>query len=80
MATLSEISRQRKSDLKTISKWSRSLDAAQEKVEREVKRVMNRKRSVPEQKDAMRILELMAAVSATMSQMASVISDIANTW
>jgi hypothetical protein len=49
-------------------------------VEREVKRVMNRKRSVPEQKDAMRILELMAAVSATMSQMASVISDIANTW
>jgi len=80
MATLSEISRQRKSDLRTISKWSRSLDAAQEKVEREVKRILNRKRSVPEQRDAMRILELMSNVSSVMAQMSSVISDISASW
>lgn len=80
MATLSEIARSRRSDLKAISRWSRALDTAQEKVEREVKRIINRKKAVPEVADASRIINLISDLQATLNSMEDLMLDISTSW
>lgn len=80
MATLSEIARSRRADLKKMSQWSRALDAAQEKVEREVKRLMNRKKAVPEAADAQRVLTLLSGTQAVLDSMGSLMLDISRSW
>lgn len=74
--SIAEVSRERKAGLKRLQKASLTLDAQQEKVEREVKRLLNRKRSVPEAADMTRVLTLMQGVSAALDGMASIASDL----
>lgn len=80
MASLSEISRARKSQLKSLLLASRRLDAQQEALEREVKRLVNRKQSVPELADAQRLVKLAQQVEAALSNMVTVISDVSSSW
>jgi len=80
MATLKEIARARKSDFRLLLKASRSLDAAQEKVEREIKRLVNRKNSVPEAADAERIAQLIDATSDELGSISNLMTKIAQTW
>ena len=76
MATLAEVSRQRKEGLKRLQKASLTLDAAQEKVEREVKRLLTRKRAIPEAQDMTRILSFMGGVSQALDSMATIANDL----
>lgn len=76
MATLSEIARQRKEGLKRLQKASLVLDAQQEKVEREVKRLLNRKKSIPESADMTRVLGLIQSVTSSLDSIATVANDL----
>lgn len=80
MATLSAIAKERKQDLKTLMYVSRKLDAAQEKLERECKRLLARKRSIPELADAERLITLVIAVDTTLNAMMEVIDRLASAW
>lgn len=80
MASLSEIARGRKSQLRQLMLASRKLDAAQEALEREVKRLTVRKQSVPELADAQRLVQLAKVVESALSSMVSVIGDVASSW
>lgn len=80
MATLSEIARQRKSDLKAITKWSLDLNAAQEAFHREVLRIKNRKKAVPELKDAERLGQLLQKVFEELDVLADTMIDITDDW
>lgn len=80
MATLAEIGRGRRADLRRLLKASRSLDAAQESLEREVKRLTTRKNKVPETDDAVRITGMVDEVQTALNNMASTIAAIASNW
>lgn len=80
MATLAAIAKERKQDLKTLMYVSRKLDAAQEKLERECKRLLARKRSVPELADAERLINLIVGVDTTLNAMMEVVDRLANAW
>lgn len=80
MATLSEIARARRGDFRELLKASRSLDAAQEKVEREIKRLTTRKNSVPEAADAERIADLMGGVADELGKMGQLMARISKSW
>lgn len=76
MATLSSVIRERKQGLKRLAKASLSLDAEQEKVEREIKRILVRKRAVPEAADMSRILGLISGVSVALDAMYATTNDL----
>lgn len=76
MATLQEIARQRKEGLKRLQKASLMLDAAQEKVEREVKRLLTRKRAIPEASDMTRVLSFIGAVSTSLDNISTIANDL----
>jgi len=59
---------------------SRKLDAAQERLEREVKRLITRKKSVPELADAERVTQMAQAVEGALGGMVSVIQSVATSW
>lgn len=80
MATLASVARERKSDLRTLMVASRKLDAEQEKLEREVKRLLNRKKSVPEVADADRLAGLAQGVNAALGNMVAVIESVGQSW
>jgi hypothetical protein len=80
MATLTAVARERKVQLRQLMMASRKLDAAQEMLEREVKRLVNRKRSVPELADATRLTGLAQVVEGSLGNMVSVISSMATSW
>lgn len=80
MATLASIARERKSQLRQLMVASRKLDAAQEALEREVKRLTTRKKAVPEVADAERLSGLAIQVSAALDSMAGVIQTMAQAW
>ena len=80
MATLASVARERKSQLRGLLVASQRLDAAQEKLEREIKRIVSRKRGVPELADAERLTGMAAAVEAALSSMVQVIESTARTW
>lgn len=80
MATLASVARDRKAQLRQLMVASRRLDAAQEKLEREVKRLLVRKKGVPEVADAERLANLAQGVDAALGNMVSVISAVASSW
>lgn len=80
MGTLATVVRERKQQLRSLLIASQRLDAAQEKLEREVKRIINRKRSVPEVADAERLATMAGEVEGSLGAMSAVIQGVANTW
>lgn len=80
MATLAAVARDRKAQLRQLMLASRKLDASQEALEREVKRLLTRKRTVPELADAERLAGMAQQVEASLGAMASVISSVAQSW
>lgn len=80
MATLAEIARQRKGQLKQLMLASRKLDAAQETLEREVKRLLNRRRAIPEIADVQRLVTLARGVDAGLTSMGTVLNNLAKSW
>lgn len=80
MATLSAIARDRKAQLRQLMVASRKLDAVQESLEREIKRLLVRKRAVPELADAERLGALVQAVNSSLSSMVAVIDNVAQSW
>ena len=80
MATLSAIARDRKAQLRQLMLASRKLDATQESLEREIKRLLVRKRAVPELADAERLGTMVQNVNASLSAMVSVIDNVAQSW
>ena len=80
MATLAEIARQRKIQLKQLLLASRKLDAAQETLEREVKRLVTRKQSIPEVSDAQRLIQLSRGVEGALTNMVNVITTLSGSW
>lgn len=79
-ATIAAIARERKQQLRHLMIASRKLDAAQESLEREVKRLVNRKKAVPEIADAERLSGLAIQVSSSLDNMAGVIKTMAQSW
>jgi len=80
MATLAAVARDRKAQLRQLMLASRKLDASQEALEREVKRLLTRKRSVPELADAERLAALAQQVEGALGTMSSVIASVAQSW
>lgn len=80
MATLASVARDRKAQLRQLMVASRRLDAAQEKLEREVKRIINRKKGVPELADAERLTNLAQGVNTGLEAISQVISSVAQSW
>jgi len=80
MATLASVARDRKAQLRQLMVASRRLDAKQEALEREIKRIVNRKKSVPELADAERLATMASAVEAELGNMAAVIQSVSQSW
>ena len=80
MATLAAVARERRQQLRQLMVASRKLDAVQESLEREVKRIINRKRAVPELADAERLGTMAQNVNGALSAMVSVIESVAQSW
>lgn len=80
MATLSAIARDRKAQLRQLMVASRKLDATQEALEREIKRLLVRKRAVPELADAERLGVMVQAVNSSLSGMVAVIDNVSQSW
>ena len=80
MASLAEIARARRNDFRLLLRSSRNLDAKQEALEREVKRLVNRKDAVPEAADAARIVNLIGGTSQALTEMSSLMTQIAENW
>jgi len=80
MATLASVARERKSQLRQLLIASRKLDASQESLEREIKRIVTRKRSVPELADAERLAQMAQQVDGALSGMVSVIQSVSQSW
>lgn len=80
MPTLASVARDRKSQLKSLMIASRRLDADQEKLEREIKRIVNRKKGVPELEDAERLATLATKTASSLDQMVQVIQNVATSW
>lgn len=80
MATLQEVARNRKEGLKRLQKASLTLDAQQEKVEREVKRLLSRKRSIPEAADMTRVLTLISGTGQALDNMTAVANDLLQSY
>ena len=59
---------------------SRKLDATQEALEREIKRLLVRKRAVPELADAERLGVMVQSVNSSLSGMVSVIDNVSQSW
>jgi len=80
MATLAAVGRERKAQLRQLLIQSRKLDAAQESLEREVKRLVTRKRAVPELADAERLGTMAQQVEGALAGMVQVIGSVAQSW
>jgi len=80
LATLAAVARERKAQLRQLKVASRRLDAAQEALEREVNRLLARKKSVPELSDAERLTTMTQAVETQLANIAAVIGTVAQSW
>lgn len=80
MASLAEVGRSRKRQLKQLLLASRRLDAAQEALEREAKRLTNRKVAVPEVADAQRLVGMTRAVYAALENLSGLLTQLAQSW
>lgn len=73
MATVAQVARDRKNVLKALLQKSKMLDARQEALEREVKRLVARKKAVPEVVDMERLIGLADASAAALDTMVQAI-------
>lgn len=80
MASIAEVARLRRADLKLLLKASRKVDAVQETLEREVKRLVNRKNAVPEQADAIRVLEMARNIDDELGNFVSTATAMGQKW
>ena len=80
MATIAEVARRRRQDFREILRLSRALDASQEAVEREIKRLVARKKSVPEVSDASRVLSLIGATGTALSAVGEKFKKLLVAW
>lgn len=80
MATLQSVARERKAQLRQLLITSRKLDASQESLEREIKRIVARKRAVPEIADAVRLAGMAQQVEGALANMVAVIASVSNSW
>lgn len=80
MGTLASVVRDRKSQLRLLKVASRKLDASQETLEREVNRLLNRKKSVPELADAERLTNMIGSVNTALDNMVQVLSNVSSSW
>lgn len=56
------------------------MDAVQEVLEREVKRLVNRKNAVPEQQDAIRVIEQAKAIDDELANFVNVVTSMSGKW
>lgn len=80
MATLASVARERKAQLRQLMVASRKLDAQQERLEREVKRIINRKKGVPELADGERLTVMAQQVEQALSNVVQVIQAVSQSW
>lgn len=80
MATLASVARERKQQLRQLMTASLRLDAEQEKLEREIKRIVARKRGVPELADAERLAVMAQSIEGALGNMTTVIDAVARSW
>lgn len=80
MATIASVARERKQQLRQLLLASRRLDAQQERLEREIKRIVNRKKGVPELADAERLTTMAQGVASALDNMVGVIGSVAQSW
>ena len=77
---LSALGRRRKADLKQLKILSRRLDAAQEKLEREINRIQNRKKAIPELSDFQRLTTLTDSVDQAATAFANSLYSMGVSW
>ncbi len=80
MATLAQVARQRRTDLRALMREARKVDAVQEKLEREVKRLTVRKTAVPESADAERILGLTIDLDNQITAFSKALASLTASW
>ena len=80
MATLAQVARERKNQLGSLLKASLKLDASQELLEREVKRLRARKKAVPELADATRLANMCVQVDTSLQNLIGLIGSMAQSW
>jgi len=80
VGTIAEIARRRRQDFREILRLSRALDASQEKVEREIKRLISRKRAVPEVADAQRVLALISETNQALGGISDKFRKLVTSW
>jgi len=80
VATLAEVARGRRAQLKNLLVASRRLDASQERVEREVKRLVTRKKSIPEAADVARLTGMIQQTEAALGTLTSVLAELSASW
>lgn len=78
--TVAEISRSRKNELKSLLQSSRRLDTVQEALEREVLRIKNRKKAVPELEDAERLIKMAQAIASALANIVALLEALARAW
>jgi hypothetical protein len=77
---LAAVARQRKRQLKLLLVASRRLDARQEQLEREVKRLTVRKVAVPEVADAQRLIGMARDVDGALGVLSNMLLDLSRSW
>ncbi len=80
MATIASVARDRKSALKNVMTASLKLDARQEALEREIKRLRARKRSVPETADMVRLIGLADSTAQALDALVGVIKAASDSF
>ena len=80
MQTISAEAAKRKQSLKNLMKLSRKLDAKQEALEREIKRLLNRKRAIPELSDIDRLGNMAAEVAAANNDLTEGFLQESSNW
>jgi len=71
MATMAEVKRKRVEYLKSLKPYYRSLDGSIEAAERELVRLVKRKRAFPEEADLLRVSKLTTDISTKLSSVVS---------
>jgi len=79
-SSLTRIATERKAQLRNLTAASKKLDARQEALEREIKRLVNRKKAVPEIVDAERLASMAQGVEGAFREMVGVINSVASAW
>lgn len=79
-STVTQVGRKRRADLRQILSASKKLDAAQETLEREIRRMISRKRMLPELSDYQRLYTMLQATDDALGSMVSVVASLGATW